>query len=269
VNSLPTTTRHAFERYEQPLLRYAMRFVRDHERARDVVQDTFLRMCESDVDAEDPRLGAWLYTVCRNRAIDVQRREGRVTVTDTPPELEVDPSGEHERAVCEVFDRARSLPERKARVLSLRYREGRSYRQIADETGMSVSHVGVVLHDCIKYLRKHMAVGAGLLLLVGAGWWGVQSSRTPAPAPSYLDPEPPRVPMVERGELSPVSDDVYGPEEYYGPEERPDANRRGRGLEAPHRFPSRSLRRYAPAPKAKPRAQPPAAKTPPADATSL
>lgn len=224
MSTLPATAasskvfRHAFERYEQPLIRYAMRIVRDRERARDIVQDTFLRMCESGVQVDDPRLASWLYTVCRNRAIDLKRRDGRVNAVELPPEVAVEPSGEHHRAVNEVFDQAAALPERKARVLELRYRQGRSYQQISDETGMSVSHVGVVLHDCIKYLRKNMSVVAAVALLIGAGAWGWASQRAPSAAPSYLSEGEMTLPVVETGELPPEGEAFYGPEEFYGPE---------------------------------------------------
>ncbi len=52
-------------RFEKPLLRYASFITRDIERAREVVQDTFLRLCKrKPVPAED-HLPAWLFTVCR------------------------------------------------------------------------------------------------------------------------------------------------------------------------------------------------------------
>lgn len=248
-----TTFRTAFERYEKPLIRYAMRFVRDPERARDIVQDTFLRMCEADVQVDDPRLGSWLYTVCRNRAIDVRRKEGRITSMQEPPDVVVEPRGERDRAVEEVFDRVHDLPERKARVLELRYREGQSYRQIADTTGLTVSHVGVIIHDCIKTLRKNLAVVAALALLVGAGAWGVLSQRAPAPAPSYYSRDPvPLLPLVEHGELPPSPEEFYGPEPFYGPELPEEIEkRREMRLEWRNR-PLRRPKRYAPRPAPKP-----------------
>lgn len=223
MESLPASAapfRSAFERYEQPLIRYAMRIVHDRERARDIVQDTFLRMYESDVSADDPRLGSWLFTVCRNRAIDVRRREGRLSSLEHSPEVSVDARGEHDRAVNEVFDLVDDLelPAKKATVLELRYRQGQSYRQIADATGMTVSHVGVVIHDCIRMLRKNLAVVAAFALLIGAGAWGVLSSRAPAPEPSYFSQDELALPMVEAGELPPAPGELYGPEEFYGPE---------------------------------------------------
>ena len=245
--------RTAFERYEKPLMRYAMRYVRDEERARDIVQDTFLRMCEADVQVDDPRLGSWLYTVCRNRAIDVRRKEGRITSMDEPPDVAVDAEGERDRAVAEVFDHVKALPEKKAKVLELRYREGKSYRQIADTTGLSVSNVGVIIHTCIKTLRHNMAVVAALALLLGAGTWGVLSQRAPSPPSSYFTrDERPRMPMFERAELPPEPEEFYGPEPFYGPELPEEIEKRRKWREQmrdrpmPMPAPSRPMRRPAP-----------------------
>src|SRR5262249_1157090 len=73
--------------YEGPLVRYAARITGDVHRARDVVQDTFLRLCEQDQHSLDGHLAEWLYTVCRRRALDVQRKEHRMRAT-LPAEME-------------------------------------------------------------------------------------------------------------------------------------------------------------------------------------
>src|SRR5215207_2530212 len=74
--------REAVSRYERPLVLYALRIVGDAERARDVVQETFARLCDKPparVDGNaNGELGQWLYTVCRNAALDVRRKEKRV-----------------------------------------------------------------------------------------------------------------------------------------------------------------------------------------------
>ena len=88
-----TWIRDAIRRFEVPLLRYAQGITRDAEIARDVVQDTFLKLCRSQQADLGERLAPWLYTVCRNRAIDVCRKEGRMTTTD---ELAL---ASHERAI--------------------------------------------------------------------------------------------------------------------------------------------------------------------------
>ncbi len=151
----------ALERYERPLLGYARRLLGDVEQARDVVQDAFLKLCREPMALDDPRLKPWLYRVCRNRAIDVLRKERRMhmlddgerlTSTSAEPAQAVAAQDEQHRLVAHV----RALPPRQQEVVWLRFQGGLSYRQIADVTRHSVSHVGVLLHEAMTTLRARL-----------------------------------------------------------------------------------------------------------------
>jgi RNA polymerase sigma factor (sigma-70 family) len=145
--------------YEGPLVRYAARITGDVHRARDVVQDTFLRLCEQDRQALDGHLAEWLYTVCRRRALDVQRKEHRMRAT-LPEELasatsrspgdSVECQESHE-AVRAAISR---LPDNQQEVMRLKFQSGLSYREIAGVTGLSVSNVGYLLHVALKKVRE-------------------------------------------------------------------------------------------------------------------
>lgn len=150
----------ALEQYEGRLLRFAARLVRDPERARDVVQETFLQLCSQDRAAVEGHLVAWLFHVCRNRAFDLRRKESRVESIqpDIPAHVVADPVDpsmlaqrrEHANQVLSVLG---TLPESQQEVVYLRFADGLSYKQIAEVTGHSVSHVGVMLHTAVKKVR--------------------------------------------------------------------------------------------------------------------
>src|SRR5687767_2374444 len=86
--------RRALDRYEGQLTRYAQRITGDGERARDVVQETFLRLCREPPAAVDGHLAEWLFTVCRNQALDVCRKESRMTLMTEPERIANDMSSE-------------------------------------------------------------------------------------------------------------------------------------------------------------------------------
>ena len=71
--------RSAIEHFQGSLTRYAASLTGDADSARDVVQDTFLRLCEQKPKQLNGCLAEWLFTVCRHRALDVRRKEGRMT----------------------------------------------------------------------------------------------------------------------------------------------------------------------------------------------
>ena len=57
---------------------------------------------------------------------------------------------------AKLHDQIARLPTREQEVLSLRLGQGLSYKQIAEITDLSVSHVGVILHEAVTKLRVAM-----------------------------------------------------------------------------------------------------------------
>lgn len=154
--------REAVARFEAPLLRYAARFTDDLDRARDVVQDTFLRLCAQPRADVDGHLAEWLFTVCRNRALDVVRKESRMNTTSTPLEgarsREPGPPAVMERneTVGRILQLLRTLPGKQQEVIRLKFQEGLSYKEISGVTQLTVSHVGVLIHTGLKTLRSRL-----------------------------------------------------------------------------------------------------------------
>lgn len=150
----------AMQEYEARLVRYAARLTRDDDQARDVVQEAFARLCRQVPGELNGRLGPWLFAVCRNRALEVRRKDIRM-VTDASGVLEMTADVASDPAVA-ASDREEtggllrmvaSLPDDQQEVVRLKFQEQMSYREIAEVTGHSVSNVGVLLHTAIKKLR--------------------------------------------------------------------------------------------------------------------
>lgn len=141
-------------------MRYANRLLGDEDLARDVVQDAFLRLWQADQASLDGRLAPWLFTVCRNRATDVRRKESRMT-TLSDQQLEssqrCDPTPDGN-----VLALLAGLPERQQEVLRLKFQCGLTYRQISEVTQLTVSHVGVLLHNGIKTIREKLGAAGRL-----------------------------------------------------------------------------------------------------------
>lgn len=155
--------------HERPLARYAARLLGgDPERARDIVQETFLRLWRQDREALAGREVEWLYTVCRNRTVDVRRKEGRMMVVEEPrhpgtaAEAALAPPSQLELVAQRetggrVLAALEALPERQQEIVRLRFQAGLSYREISRVTGQSVTNVGYLLHTAISQLRARVA----------------------------------------------------------------------------------------------------------------
>ncbi len=154
-------------RFEIPLQQYATRIIGDRERARDVVQETFVQLQRSPREQLDHAPAKWLFTVCRNRALNVCRKEKRMTYldeellekrdADTPaPFAQL----EHNEAKGFLLRIVATLPPRQQEVLQLKFQNDLSYQEISEITKISTNHVGVLLHTALKTLRQRYAESA-------------------------------------------------------------------------------------------------------------
>ena len=150
-------------KYEGDLLRYAQRIVGDPEQARDVVQDTFLKLWQQNRAELDGHLVEWLYTVCRNRAVDVRRKEQRMHTLaeeswDVQETAEPSPGAlaECRDSAAQVLELVDGLPANQQEVIRLKFQAGLSYREISRVTGLTVTHVGVLLHTGLKAIRLRL-----------------------------------------------------------------------------------------------------------------
>lgn len=152
------------QRFEMPLVRYATRIIGDVERARDVVQETFVQLQRTRREEHDSAPAKWLFTVCRNRALNVCRKERRMAFLDEQalagqPAPEPSPNEELERKEARSFALRiiDTLPPRQQEVLQLKFQSDLSYAEISAITQLSISHVGVLIHTALKTLRQRYA----------------------------------------------------------------------------------------------------------------
>jgi RNA polymerase sigma factor (sigma-70 family) len=158
----------ALVHYEGPLVRYAARVLRgDVDRARDVVQDTFLRLCQADRAKVEGHLEAWLFTVCRNRAIDIARKEGRMGALDPERKdrIQSAEAGPGELAARRLAHRRvmallEGLPPDQQRAFRLKFREHKSYREISAEMGTSLGRVSKLITTAMATIREQLATPA-------------------------------------------------------------------------------------------------------------
>jgi RNA polymerase sigma factor (sigma-70 family) len=160
----PGLLERIFTEQQAPLTRYAARLLGDPDRARDVVQDAFVKFMAQPGAAVDGHAVEWLFTVCRNRAFDVLRKENRVrrfeegemertTTADPRPGRALEAAETH-ASVLRLIDR---LPANQQEVVRLKFQNGFSYKEIARITELSVTNVGFLIHTAVTRLRREFA----------------------------------------------------------------------------------------------------------------
>ena len=152
-------------RLQGKLIRYTSRFFGgDEEAARDVVQHAFLQLCRAEGDKRPEKIDQWLFRVCRNRAIDLQRGRQRLqTSCQQLVCLHTDSSKSafqqlSHAEICDlVRERISRLPDSQSEAIDL-WSHGLRYAQIAEIMDRAESSVRVLVHRGITKLRSDPAI---------------------------------------------------------------------------------------------------------------
>lgn len=150
--------------HQAALTRYASRLLGDPDRARDVVQDTFVRLLSQPREQLDGHVVEWLFTVCRHRALDILRKEGRmkrfedgeaerVATADPRPGRALEAAETN----AEILRLIGHLPPNQQEVIRLKFQNGFSYKEISRITALSVTNVGFLIHTAVTRLRREFA----------------------------------------------------------------------------------------------------------------
>lgn len=162
-------------RYQDSLLRFVAKMLGDADAAQDVVQETFLQVTRNprrllSVDS----CHNWLLRVARNIGIDHVRRLARArkhadAVATRTSEREAakqhaaDEAVEREETRARVRTEIERLKPRYRELLLLKVQEGKSYKEIAEITGLTVTNVGYLLHQAMKSLTQRLESKRGEL----------------------------------------------------------------------------------------------------------
>ncbi len=160
----------AFAREASRLGRFIRGRVSDVDVAEDILQDVFSEFIEAERLVQPiEQVSAWLFRVARNRITDWFRRskpELRGSVKDEDdsfwedalPSPDAGPGALYERAMLfdELIAAIDSLPATQRAVFIAHEIDGRSFREMAQESGESVNTLLSRKHSAVQFLRKRL-----------------------------------------------------------------------------------------------------------------
>lgn len=164
-NSPPFINQEAFIQkaiadFQSPLIAYASALLHDVDRARDVVQDTFIRLCQQPPERVHEHLKSWLFTVCRNRAMDILRKEKNTTPLEdirwkkvAGPGLQPDEFVDLSERHAQLMAMLERLSPNQREVILLKFQQGLSYKEIQQITELTTTNIGFLIHAGLKRLR--------------------------------------------------------------------------------------------------------------------
>ncbi|MFH1648352.1 MAG: sigma-70 family RNA polymerase sigma factor [Patescibacteria group bacterium] len=154
---------HLVRRYEDKLLRYIRRYIKNEDIAQDVLQTTFIKAFEN-LNGFDlkKKFSSWIYRISHNEALNKIKRENR-SVSGFDPEIfeilaENNNSPEKEYATNELKKMVGKcfldLPTKYRDVLTLFYLEDKKYDEISDILRLPAGTVAIRISRGKKLLKE-------------------------------------------------------------------------------------------------------------------
>ena len=163
-----------FERERGRLRTFIRRRVADIDEAEDILQDVFYELVRAERLVEPiEQMGAWLFRVARNRIIDLFRKKKPVASTaqtavdedgemslleDLLPSPDAGPEAAYARSILvdELAAALEELPIEQRDVFVAHEIDGRSFKELAAETGLRVNTLLARKHSAVRRLRKRL-----------------------------------------------------------------------------------------------------------------
>ena len=164
----------AIERDEPRLRSFIRKHVADSGDAEDILQDVFYELLEAyRLMKPVEHVTAWLFRVARNRMIDLFRRkkvsslnepiaagdtDDVLVLEDLLPSAEAGPEAAYARnlLIDALDDALEELPPMQRDVFIAHELEGRSFKEISVDTGLSVNTLLSRKHYAVLHLRRRL-----------------------------------------------------------------------------------------------------------------
>ncbi|HEX4774882.1 MAG TPA: RNA polymerase sigma factor [Candidatus Saccharimonadales bacterium] len=151
----------AYESHSKAIYKFLFWRTKDVQLSEDLTSSTFEKAWASRESFRGSSEKAWLYLIARNVLIDHWRKKKELFVEDTDVLHEdVRPSAgellDKELAIQDLRKALSKLPEDMHSVVTLRFIEGQSCKQVAASLNLSESNVRVIQYRALKKLKEQL-----------------------------------------------------------------------------------------------------------------
>jgi RNA polymerase sigma-70 factor (ECF subfamily) len=142
--------------YSDNVFRFILKNIKDDERARDIVQDSYEKLWKNAENVNFDKVKSYLFTTAYHTMIDVLRKDKRQTYMEDY-RIPEDTHNEQYSDLAEILNEAvKQLPDIQRTVILLRDYEGYSYKEIGDITTLSEAQVKVYIYRARVFLKSYI-----------------------------------------------------------------------------------------------------------------
>lgn len=146
----------AVDQHSDGVYRFILKNLRDDDRSRDIVQDTYEKLWNKLSNVDGTKVKSYLFSTAYHTMIDVIRKESRQVDFEEVRQEEHSHSEQY-TDLNEILQKALNLlPEKQKSVIMLRDYEGYSYQEISEITELSESQVKVYIYRARLFLKNYI-----------------------------------------------------------------------------------------------------------------
>ncbi len=144
------------DQYSDGIYRFILKNLRDEDRSRDIVQDTYEKLWIKISDVNGAKVKSYLFSTAYHTMIDIIRKESKQANFDEVRQEDYS-HDEQYNDLGEILQKGLVLlPEKQRSVIMLRDYEGYSYQEISEITGLTESQVKVYIYRGRLFLKNYI-----------------------------------------------------------------------------------------------------------------
>ena len=164
-----------FRKYYQMLCAFAISKLKDGELAEEIVQEVFVKLWDKREDLDVSNFKSYLFSSVNNTILNhfkhqQVRREHATEMKAVQDEAVEDSEVEYNELQLKINGLIAEMPDGRQRVFKLVKIEGKKYKEVAEELGISVKTVENQMGSALKFLREHLKEFFVLLPFFIDGW---------------------------------------------------------------------------------------------------
>lgn len=154
-------------KYKNIAYNLATSIVKDKESAKDITQDSFLKVLENiSRFKNESKFSTWLYRIVYNESLQYLKKSQKVSITDIESSIIENYSDEiltteNRYQDLDLYQAIERLNENERNIILLFYLAEKSLREINTITGLSIPNIKVILHRSRKKLYENLKLEYG------------------------------------------------------------------------------------------------------------
>ena len=142
--------------YADNLYRFILKNIKDKDKAKDIVQDTYEKLWLKVSDVQSTNAKSYMFSTAYRTMIDILRRDKKQGTMEEADFSDLSHHKEYSDLKQILNEALEKLPEAQRTVIMLRDYEGYDYTEIGNITGLTESQVKVYIFRARKTLKEYI-----------------------------------------------------------------------------------------------------------------